>query len=213
MSERVKIPKKPVDFGINRSNGGLAGNNAVMNDPGLIRNHGFSAAPPDTTTIDAGNTVIFVQGAGAPKTHKSGGAEIIELDDGGLMVDLEPSAGRVDDQDDEKFTANLALISKFNCGVCAEELITDIESDIQSRREWMTMREKGMELLGLKIRDSASDTGSSMAPTEGMASLDSPVLLKAALKFQANAAGELLPAEGPIKVKNNSPGETAAEDM
>lgn len=55
-----------------------------------------------------------------------------------------------------------------------------------------------MELLGLRLEDPRS---SGSAPVEGMSVVRHPLLLEAVLRFQANARGELLPSNGPVKVR------------
>jgi len=87
-------------------------------------------------------------------------------------------------------------------GWLAEELLAGIEEDDRSRREWLSQRAAGIKLLGFKIEEPRSDFGSSSAPLEGMSSIRHPLLAEAVLRFQANASGELLPSDGPVKVEN-----------
>jgi hypothetical protein len=47
------------------------------------------------------------------------------------------------------------------------------------------------------------------APVEGMSKVRAPILLEAVLRFQANARGELLPTDGPVKVRIDSNNSTA----
>ena len=147
-----------------------------------------------------------------PKT----GAVETEQDDGGVVIDFNPpkkgrsGKARHDDNLAEK-------ISYTERGEIAEELLTGIMSDDLSRQQWLDQREKGVVLLGLKIEASRDAIGGSVAPVEGMSSVRNPLLLEAVLRFQANARGEMLPADGPVKVVNASKGDASndklAEDL
>jgi hypothetical protein len=166
--------------------------------------------PQAAMHIDAPGLEIAIDDAVKPEVDKKTGAVSTELSDGSLMIDFNPSAasGKLS----ETFNANLALGGGIEFGAVANELITEIEGDIASRAEWMDMREEALKLLGLKIESPRGDTGNSSAPLEGMSTIHAPTLLKAVLKFQANARGELLPAMGPIKVIDKSAGGTGYGD-
>src|SRR5690606_19568926 len=95
---------------------------------------------------------------------------------------------------------NLAeLIPEIELGRIAEDLLQGIENDDASRRQWLTDREKGIELLGLKIEEAKSLPGGSGT----ISSVRHPLLLEAVLSFQANARGELLPSTGPVKIRDD----------
>lgn len=120
--------------------------------------------------------------------------------DGSAVVDLDgpPPEGA----DAAGFDANLAeLIDPGELARIADDLLTGIEADNQSRAEWLETRAQGIGLLGLQLK--TANTADS-APLEGMSTVDHPLLLEATLRFQANARGELLPANGPVKVRDDS---------
>jgi hypothetical protein len=83
----------------------------------------------------------------------------------------------------------------------ANDLIEAIEEDDNSRKKWLSMREKAITLLALEIEPPRSSAGSGGA-VEGMSVIRHPLLLEASVRFQSNASGELLPADGPAKVAN-----------
>jgi len=85
----------------------------------------------------------------------------------------------------------------------ASDLLRQIEDDDTSRREWLAMREQALGLLGLRVNPPRTDTSSGAAPFEGMSSYQDGALLEACVRGQANARGELLPADGPVKVHND----------
>jgi hypothetical protein len=86
----------------------------------------------------------------------------------------------------------------------SEELLRGIDDDIQSRQDWIDDRAEGMKLLGLKIAIPGVQSTSDGAPVEGMSKVRHPLLLEAVLRFQANARSELLPTDGPVKVRDDS---------
>ncbi|RUV07946.1 hypothetical protein EOA79_02330 [Mesorhizobium sp. M1A.F.Ca.IN.020.03.2.1] len=125
------------------------------------------------------------------------GAAMIEMDDGGVIVDFSPAAAT---DKASKFNDNLAeKIEQAELDRISAELLLGIQEDDRSRSDWLDTRAKGIRLLGLKVEDPKSSVDSSVA-LEGMSTVRHPLLLEAVLRFQANARGELLPAAGPIKV-------------
>ena len=93
------------------------------------------------------------------------------------------------------------------------ELDRGIRDDIDSRKEWIESHALGIKLLGLKIEIPGLQGASDGAPVEGMSKVRHPLLLEAVLRFQANARGELLPADGPVKIRNDSTQDTLLEDQ
>lgn len=135
--------------------------------------------------------------------EEEGALEIVNADGTATIVFNPESSRRMDDEHYE----NLAeFLSDAELSLIASELMQGIESDEQSRSEWVSIRAKGIDLLGLKLEQPRADVGGSGAPMDGMSTVRHPLLLEACLRFQANALGELLPASGPVKVKNNGLG-------
>lgn len=136
---------------------------------------------PDVVTID-------------PAT----GAMTIEHGDGSITIDASPEA---DEDEDTDHFANLA--EKMDGGALssvADELLQGIEQDDQGRQEWLDTRVKGISLLDLTLR-TPSDTAAT-GQLAGTSKVNHPMLKEAVLRFQANARSELLPTDGPVKVKN-----------
>ena len=94
-----------------------------------------------------------------------------------------------------------------------EELLTGIEEDLGSRTDWIEQRAQGMKLLGLKIEIPQQGGSSDGAPVEGQSRVRHPMMLEALLRFQANARSELLPTDGPVKVRNDSNNSTPQQDL
>jgi hypothetical protein len=73
-------------------------------------------------------------------------------------------------------------------------------------------RAQGIKLLGLKIEIPGIQGTGDGAPVEGMSKVRHPLLLEAVLRFQANARSELLPVDGPVKVRNDAVSSTVEQD-
>ena len=133
------------------------------------------------------------------------GARKIENPDGSVSIDLNPDLSKRKNVGDKFYDNLVDQIDEGELSRIATDLLTAIEFDDQSRKEWLETRARGITLLGLKLEDPRGDTGTASAPLEGMSTVRHPLLLEATLRFQANARGELLPAAGPVKVRNDTP--------
>lgn len=143
------------------------------------------------------------------KVTSEGTLEIV-LPDGSVVIDFNPRFDapnqRLDGHDE-----NLAdKIDPAELGRIGTDLWTAITTDDQSRSQWLEARARGIDLLGLKLDDPKSDIASG-APLEGMSTVRDPILLEACIRFMSNASAELLPASGPVKVRNDGPG-TGSQD-
>src|SRR6201999_3236011 len=87
-----------------------------------------------------------------------------------------------------------------------DDLLRGISDDIESRKDWIEDRALGVKLLGLKVEIPGLQGATDGAPVEGMSKVRHPLLLEAVLRFQANARSELLPTDGPVKVRDDSHG-------
>ena len=120
------------------------------------------------------------------------GAEITEMDDGGVEIDFEPSE---DDEEESTHDSNLALyMDDMALNGLGEMLLSGVEEDKQSRAEWETTMSEGIKLMGLKIEDRQT-------PFKGACGVYDPLLAEAVVRWQAVACGELLPAAGPVKTQ------------
>lgn len=96
----------------------------------------------------------------------------------------------------------------------SEELLVGIRDDETSRIEWTETVAEGIKLLGIKLEPSTGGgISADAAPVEGMSKVRHPLLLEAILRFQANARGEFLPVDGPIKMRDDSNNATSDEDQ
>lgn len=131
----------------------------------------------------------------------------IEHEDGSVTVSIDGSP-LVQEQEEEtpaEWFDNLAdKIEETELNRIAEDLLRGINADIDSRSDWIDDRAEGIKLLGLKISLPGVQGSSDGAPVEGMSKVRHPLLLEAVLRFQANARSELLPTDGPVKIRDDS---------
>ena len=108
----------------------------------------------------------------------------------GLEIEIDPDAGEDDD-----FNINLAEeISEEVLQSLAEDLISDFDEDIASRKDWMQTYVDGLELLGMKIEERTE-------PWEGACGVFHPMLSEALVKFQSETMMATFPAAGPVKTQ------------
>ena len=108
----------------------------------------------------------------------------------GLEIKIDPDA-----EDDDDFNINLA--EEIDDGVLqslAEELLSDYDDDIGSRKDWMQTYVDGLELLGMKIEERTE-------PWEGACGVFHPMLSEALVKFQSETMMATFPAAGPVKTQ------------
>jgi hypothetical protein len=148
-----------------------------------------------------------------PSTTVQDGAAVTEMPDGSVQIDLSGRAAKPDPIDD-RFNANLAeKMDDGELAVICTMLLEGIKRDDESRSEHLAMIAEGIKLLALVIETATATSVSSSAPLEGMSTVRHPLLLDACQLFQANAVGELLPAAGPVKVRDDRPQKPKSADM
>lgn len=130
------------------------------------------------------------------------GAKKIEQDDGSVVIDFDPKGTGTKSN---KFDANLALtLDEGKLAQVCNDLLRGFQMDSDSRSEQLETLAEGIKLLGLTIESTGSSPGaSSTTGVEGQHKTTHPLLLDACLLFQANARGQLLPATGPVKVRDD----------
>lgn len=136
----------------------------------------------------------------------------IALPDGSVSISIGPPPTKKKETED--FNDNLAEhLSEAQLSTISEKLLLGIENDIQSRAGWLDNVTQGISLLGLEIKQPRGATVAGATPSEGVSTVDHPLLLEAVLRFQANARGELLPTDGPVKVRNDGTSNALSEKL
>ena len=160
---------------------------------------------PDPTLTRPALSLVGGTNSEPDITHEDGAIKI-KNQDGSVTIDFNPPAEESDGPEDTDFNKNLAKnMDGDTLSSVSTNLLEGIENDITSRKEWVETRSLGISLLGLKLEKPRSDAGTSSAPLEGMSVVRHPLLLEATVSFQAPARAELLPAAGPVKVRNDAP--------
>lgn len=135
----------------------------------------------------------------------------IALPDGDVVISMGPPQPK---KKDSKFEDNLAeLLDESQLSMIAEKLLLGIDSDIQSRSGWLENVTNSISLLGLEIKQPRGASVAGATPSEGVSTVDHPLLLEAVLRFQANARGELLPSDGPVKIRNDGESNALSEKL
>jgi hypothetical protein len=116
--------------------------------------------------------------------------ESVTIGMGDMEIEIEPDKDSEDD-----FNANLAeFIGEDVLQSLAEELISDYDEDVASRKDWMQTYVDGLELLGMKIEERTE-------PWEGACGVFHPMLSEALVKFQSETMMATFPAAGPVKTQ------------
>jgi hypothetical protein len=131
-----------------------------------------------------------MDGASPPIEIEIEDPESVTINTGDMEIEIVPDGGEDDD-----FNANLAeVIDEEELQSLAEELISDYDEDVASRKDWMQTYVDGLELLGMKIEERTE-------PWEGACGVFHPMLSEALVKFQSETMMATFPAAGPVKTQ------------
>jgi hypothetical protein len=115
--------------------------------------------------------------------------EGVKIDMDGMEIDLMP------EEEELSFDANLAEeMDSGDLQRVASDIIEMVDADINSRKEWVDMYVKGLDVLGMKYEERTE-------PWSGACGVFSTVLTEAAVKFQSETIIETFPAAGPVKTE------------
>ena len=178
--------------------------------PGLvnpnIRLPGLETRMPDVAITEAEEMV------GADESDEP--VLRIEHEDGSVEISIDGKSlfGETSRKPGGWFDNLVEDIDQGALGQIADDLLRGISDDIESRKEWIEGRATGIKLLGLKLEIPGLGGSADGAPVEGMSKVRHPLLLEAVLRFQANARSELLPTDGPVKVRDDNNNGSLQED-
>lgn len=114
--------------------------------------------------------------------------EGVTIKTGGMEIEILPHT-------EEEFDANLAEdMDDGELQKLASELIDLVDTDIQSRKDWVEMYVKGLEVLGMNYEERTE-------PWLGACGVYSTILTEAAIRFQSETITESFPAQGPVKTR------------
>lgn len=130
-------------------------------------------------------------------TDEKGETEYQVSEDGSVQVDFDIMPLEEEDfaySEDEHYENLVEHIDDQILDELGMKVCETVQDDEASRSDWLSTIEFGLDLLGVKVEE--RDT-----PFEGACSAQHPLLMESAVKFQSKASNELLPADGPVKVK------------
>ena len=143
------------------------------------------AAELELEIPDSGNDVMAMISA-----ENVGEIEITPEDDGGVVIDFDPTDQR---GENVEFDANLAEeMPERELSRISSELLGEFDANKASRSDWEEAYSDGLELLGFNYEERTQ-------PFRGASGVTHPLLAEAATQFQAQAFNELLPPSGPVR--------------
>ena len=160
---------------------------------------------------------VFTEDAQLDIFEAPEGEDVPEIDDAGNILKIDHADGSITlsldgkpieeagtNKADKRWFDNLVdEIDEAELARISEDLLRGIEGDLTSRQQWIDDRARGIRLLGLTLEQQGTGGEADGAPLEGMSKVRHPLLLEAVLRFQANARSELLPTDGPVKVRDD----------
>jgi hypothetical protein len=163
-----------------------------------------------------GDLEVVMADEGPEAGHdEHGNLMTIELPDGSITLTLDGSPLESAEKKSKTgwFENLVDDIDQFELSSIANDLLKGIEDDLRSRKKWIDDRAQGIKLLGLEIEIPGLAGAADGAPVEGMSRVRHPLLLEAVLRFQANARSELLPTDGPVKIREDNNNATLQSDQ
>lgn len=135
------------------------------------------------------------------------GIGISVSENGDIEIDFD--AKKTMAEKDTSFSANLAeKMDDYELSGLCDDVLRGINADIESRAQLDKTYDRGIDLLGLTLEEASSE-----ATSEGTVSKTyDPTLLEAVINYQCTTSAEMLPAAGPVKVKDYTD-EPSAERM
>lgn len=174
---------------------------------GLNPNIRLVPQPEEKQDFDGGDITVVESDDDQDQetTDEKGNTIEIEHPDGSVTISLDgkPLKEAEGSNHNTDWFANLAdQIDDMELARISDDLLRGIDADLTSRKDWVENRALGLKMLGLKIELPVA-AGSSDG-VEGQSRVRHPLLLEAALRFQANARSEMLPTDGPVKIRDDN---------
>jgi hypothetical protein len=136
------------------------------------------------------DTLVEDDGPGIEIEIENPDGDIVGMD--GIEIDL---MDIVSGEKSDDFDANLAEeMDEGEMQKLASDLVELVDADIGSRKEWVEMYVKGLDVLGMKYEERTE-------PWLGACGVFSTVLTEAAIRFQSETIIETFPAQGPVKTE------------
>ena len=168
---------------------------------------------PEPEKLTAGDADITIEdapeGQDTPEMDDKGNVVSISHPDGSITISIDgqplQQGGIGDNSRNRDWFDNLVDdIDQMELSRISEDLLRGVRDDIRSRQDWIENRATGLKLLGLKIEVPIQQGAAEGGAVEGISRVRHPLLLEAVLRFQANARSELLPTDGPVKIREDN---------
>jgi hypothetical protein len=133
----------------------------------------------------------------APEIEDGPGVEIEIVNPEGVTIGMDGLEIELEAGDDTEgdFDANLAEeMAEGELQKLASDIVELVDADIASRKDWVEMYVKGLDVLGMKYEERTE-------PWLGACGVFSTVLTEAAVRFQSETIIETFPAAGPVKTE------------
>jgi len=128
------------------------------------------------------------EGGDSPLEIEVENPDSVKINAGGMEIEILPHG-------EGEFDENLAeVMDEGELQLLGSELIELIDADIQSRKDWVEMYVKGLEVLGMNYEERTE-------PWNGACGVFSTILTEAAIRFQSETITESFPAQGPVKTQ------------
>ena len=173
----------------------------------LVANPNIRLQDDEQTPFDGEDIAVELAEDEGPRQDidEHGNVMSIELSDGSITFSLDGQPlERAKGRETGWFDNLVEEIDQAELASIAHDLMKGVQDDLDSRKEWIEDRAQGIKLLGLKIEIPGLAGAADGAPVEGMSRVRHPLLLEAVLRFQANARSELLPTDGPVKIREDN---------
>lgn len=118
---------------------------------------------------------------------------INQNDDGSVDISVDPTESEVSG-DYDHYENIVDKLDEDAQKIIATKVVEGYTSDLASRKPWEDTIVKGLDLLGIQLKEVTE-------PFEGACGATHPMILEAAVKFQAKAIKELFPPVGPVKTQ------------
>jgi hypothetical protein len=111
--------------------------------------------------------------------------EEVKIGMDGLEIDIIPG-----EETDEDFNENIAEhVDPSALEMLSGDLLSDIENDLASRKDWEKAYVEGIKLLGLQYEERTE-------PWNGACGVFHPMITEAVVRFQSETITETFPAQG-----------------
>jgi len=171
---------------------------------------------PEQQELPEEQEVEIAENDGDAAEHLDADGNLLEIrwPDGSIEINLNGAmGGRRSDLPPPGWFDNLTNhIDDLQLGIITEDIMHGIDEDNDSRKTWLEDRANGIKLLGLKLNVPGVGGSVEGAPVEGMSTVRHPLLAQGVLNFQANARSEMLPTDGPAKIRDDNVQATDEED-